>query len=280
MTIPRHLRSIIVSVSSLCSFFPMATSQPGNTTPEPTSSTSAAAHDKAEPEHKQQPQSAEVKASSVPPTSPPYPPYRATFVDPSHYDHHHHHPHPNGFDLNDPAAYAAYVYPLSPQFSVQYYSDYGNGYQSYPGSPALHPQSPPMNPTSPPFSPTFQYQQQPTASGITLSPPTHAYVPPPHSQHHHFPPIHISSPVLTGAASVPGSPPLQFIQPLPAPFSLSSDLRHKRNHSNQHSDQPIHYHTHNVYVRGLAASTTDESFQELCSVYVSAILSEDAVSVL
>ncbi|KAI8139759.1 hypothetical protein BJV82DRAFT_646056 [Fennellomyces sp. T-0311] len=203
------------------------------------------------------------------PTSPPYPPYGVSYIDPSHYDRHHH---PNGFDPNDPAAaasYAAYVYPLSPQFSVQYYSDFGNGYQSYPGSPALHPQSPPVNPTSPPFSPTFQYQQQQPSSGITLSPPTHAYVLPPHSSqhHHHFPPLHISSPVLTGTASVPGSPPHQFIQPLPGSFSLSTDQRHKRHHSHQTQEQPVHYHSHNIYVRGLSSTTTDESFMELCRVY-------------
>ncbi|ORY94782.1 hypothetical protein BCR43DRAFT_333044 [Syncephalastrum racemosum] len=229
------------------------------------------------------------------PTSPPYPPYGgAAYIDPAqlaatatggggesgghhhqhhHHQHHHHHHQQqhqrNAYDPNDPQSYA-YVYPVSPQY---YYSDYGNGYQSYPGSPALHPQSPPVNPTSPPFSPTFQYQQ--SQPGITLSPPTHAYMLP--SQHHHFPPLHISSPVLSGTASVPGSPPHQFIQPLPGPFSLSSD-RHKRNHSNHHQDhqhhqhhphpnQPVNYHSHNIYVRGLSSTTTDESFMELCRVY-------------
>lgn len=201
------------------------------------------------------------------PTSPPYPPY---YIDPSHhYDVHHHHHHAatsNGFDPNDPAAtYAAYMYPMSPQFSVQYYPDFGSGYQSYPGSPAIHPQSPPVNPTSPPFSPTFQYQQQ---QQPTLSPPLHAaYMLPPHQ---HFPSL---SPVLTGTASVPGSPPHQFIQPLPGPYSLSTDQRqqqHKRHPSlstnQQQSEQPVHYHSHNVYVRGLSPTTTDESFLELCKV--------------
>ncbi|KAI9493384.1 hypothetical protein BDB00DRAFT_929076 [Zychaea mexicana] len=210
------------------------------------------------------------------PTSPPYPPYG--YMDPAHYDRHHH---PNGGGaggFDEAASSYTYVYPLSPQFSVQYYSDLA-GYQSYPGSPALHPQSPPVNPTSPPFSPTFQYQhhhhhQQPSsAGGITLSPPTHAYVlPPHHQQHHHFPPLHISSPVLTGTASVPGSPPHQYIQPLPGSYSLSTDQRHhKRHHSppQQHEipDHPVNYHSHNIYVRGLSSTTTDESFMELCRVY-------------
>ncbi|KAI7850481.1 hypothetical protein BDC45DRAFT_446976 [Circinella umbellata] len=196
------------------------------------------------------------------PTSPPYPPY---YIDPVHYDRHHH---PNG-GFDETSSYT-YVYPLSPQFSVQYYSELG--YQSYPGSPALHPQSPPVNPTSPPFSPTFQYQHhhQPS-SGITLSPPTHAYVLPPHHHHHHqqhhFPPLHISSPVLTGTASVPGSPPHQYIQPLPGSYSMSTDQRHKRHHSHQSQEQLMNYHSHNIYVRGLSSTTTDESFLELCRVY-------------
>lgn len=170
------------------------------------------------------------------PTSPPYPPY-VTYIDPDHVDE---------------AGGYTYVYPMSPQFSVQYYQDL-NGYQSYPGSPALHPQSPPVNPTSPPFSPTFQ----PTGgTSITLSPPTHAFVLPSHHHHHQFPPLHIPSPVLTGTNHPhhhpPGSPP-QFIQPLP---TLSADQRQKQEH----------FHTHNVYVRGLAPTTTDDSFLELCSV--------------
>ncbi|KAI9319199.1 hypothetical protein BX666DRAFT_1923992 [Dichotomocladium elegans] len=201
-------------------------------------------------------------AGLMTPTSPPYPPYVATFVDPSHFEHHHA---ANGLDPNDPTSYAAYVYPMSPQFSVQYYQEYINGYQSYPGSPALHPQSPPINPTSPPFSPPFQ----PTASGITLSPPTHAFVLPSHPP---FPPLHISSPVLTGTASVPGSPPHQYIQPLPG--SITSDQRPKRNNnicssssSSSSNGNEGHFHSHNVYVRGLPVTTTDESFMELCSVY-------------
>ena len=199
-------------------------------------------------------------ANLMTPTSPPYPPY---YIDPAHYDRHHH---PNG-GFDESSSYT-YVYPLSPQFSVQYYSELG--YQSYPGSPALHPQSPPVNPTSPPFSPTFQYQHHQPSSGITLSPPTHAYVLPPHHHHHHqqhhFPPLHISSPVLTGTASVPGSPPHQYIQPLPGSYSMSTDQRHKRHHSHQTQEEVINYHSHNVYVRGLSSTTTDESFLELCRV--------------
>ncbi|CAO0803468.1 unnamed protein product [Mucor circinelloides] len=225
------------------------------------------------------------------PTSPSYPPYGATttaYMDPNqNYD-------PSA----DPAVnYTTYVYPLSPQFSVQYYPDYSNGYQSYPGSPALHPQSPPINPTSPPFSPNFQYQQ-----GIALSPPTHAYMLPPHSAQP-FPPLHISSPVLSGTNSIPGSPPQHY---LPGPYIIqtSTDNRsshNKKHHQQQHHPQHQHhthqqqmqhqqhqhqlhqqqqqqlqqqleaevnsYHTHNIYVRGLSSSTTDESFLEMCQVY-------------
>lgn len=204
------------------------------------------------------------------PTSPPYPPYASGFIDPAMYEHlvrgsshqeeqrgptHYVAAHPPHVQQHQPAAPppphmaaaaaaavghhqqypTAYVYPdvypMSPQF--QYYSD-GS---SYPGSPAMHPQSPPVNPTSPPFSPPFQY------SNITLSPPLHAayMIPPPH----HFPPLHISSPILTGA----GSPPHH----MPSAFSL--DKRHQEEYQ---------YHTHNVYVRGLAESITDETFEELC----------------
>ncbi|KAG2198069.1 hypothetical protein INT47_011904 [Mucor saturninus] len=196
------------------------------------------------------------------PTSPSYPPY---YID------------SNGYEVTgESSVNYAYVYPLSPQFSVQYYPDYSNGYQSYPGSPALHPQSPPINPTSPPFSPSFGYQQ-----GIALSPPTHAYMLP-HSQP--FPPLHISSPVLTGTSSIPGSPPHQY---LPGPYIITTDHRNKRHHQHQqqqHTQQEIHhqqqlqlqqqlelelnsFHTHNIYVRGLSTSTTDESFLEMCQVY-------------
>jgi hypothetical protein len=199
------------------------------------------------------------------PTSPPYPPYG--YIDPAQLA-------ANGYEVSsDPVNFTTYVYPLSPQFSVQYYPDYATGYQSYPGSPALHPQSPPMNPTSPPFSPTFSYQQ-----GITLSPPTHAYVLP-HTQP--FPPLHISSPVLTGT-SIPGSPPHQYH--LPGPYIIQTDNRvNKRSQQHNYHQQQIHqqqqqqlqhhleqelnsYHTHNIYVRGLASSTTDASFLEMCQV--------------
>ncbi|GAA5797657.1 hypothetical protein HPULCUR_003048 [Helicostylum pulchrum] len=232
----------------------------------------------------------------VTPTSPPYPPYGATYIDPAQLA-------ANGYEMADPSVNYTYVYPLSPQFSVQYYPDYSNGYQSYPGSPALHPQSPPINPTSPPFSPTFQYQQ----GGITLSPPTHAaYMLPPHSAQP-FPPLHISSPVLTGTSSIPGSPPHQY---LPGPYIITTagdhrnNKRHNNNNHHQQQQQQHHhhqqqqqqqhlqqqqqdeihhqqqiqlqqqlelelnsFHTHNIYVRGLSSSTTDESFLEMCQVY-------------
>ncbi|KAI9309198.1 hypothetical protein BJ944DRAFT_154744 [Cunninghamella echinulata] len=199
----------------------------------------------------------------------------------------------NGFDPNDPQQQQQQqpqqtyvIYPVSPQF---YYSDY----QSYPGSPALHPQSPPVNPTSPPFSPTYQYQGVVGNNGnVTLSPTTHAtYVLPPHSVHPQFPPLHISSPVLTGTPV--GSPPHQVIA-LPGPsYHLSTShhqhydnrKRHPHNHSssnsaahpsspNHPSQQSVHqedlstsFHPLNVYVRGLSPTTTDESFLELCKSY-------------
>lgn len=205
------------------------------------------------------------QVNHVTPTSPPYPPYGATYIDPSQLA-------ANGYEMADPSVNYTYVYPLSPQFSVQYYPDYSNGYQSYPGSPALHPQSPPINPTSPPFSPNFQYQQ-----GIALSPPTHAaYMLPPHSAQP-FPPLHISSPVLTGTTSIPGSPPHQY---LPGPYIITTDHRKRHNNNQQqetHQQQQMQlqqqlelelnsFHTHNIYVRGLSSSTTDESFLEMCQV--------------
>ncbi|KAG1329181.1 hypothetical protein G6F62_007790 [Rhizopus arrhizus] len=175
------------------------------------------------------------------PTSPPYPPY--------------------GYDMSDVSL--AYVYPVSPQFSVQYYPDYA----SYPGSPSL---SPSMNPTSPPFSPTFQYQQ------VALSPPTTAYMLP---SHHHsaqpFPPLHLASPVLS-TTPVPGSPPHQY---LPGPYIISTadasrnnKRKQKQDHQQQQLQQQLEaeinsYHTHNIYVRGLPSSITDESFLEMCQEY-------------
>ncbi|KAI8352838.1 hypothetical protein EDC96DRAFT_517646 [Choanephora cucurbitarum] len=203
--------------------------------------------------------SPEPQQAFVTPTSPPYPPYGA-YIDPNHL--------PGGYEISDSINYT-YVYPVSPQFSVQYYTaDYSSGYQSYPGSPALHPQSPPMNPTtSPPFSPTFQYQQ-----GITLSPPMHAYVLPHPAKP--FPPLHISSPVLTGTtASSPGSPPHQY---LPGPYIIQTDHRNnKRNQVQQQKQEEADhleaesnsYHTHNIYVRGLPSTLTDEAFLEMCQVY-------------
>ncbi|KAI9498295.1 hypothetical protein BDB00DRAFT_783933 [Zychaea mexicana] len=236
------------------------------------------------------------------PTSPPYPPYAGGaggFVDPAQlrpgngYDdapaaqaqaqaqaqvqaaqaaaaaHYHHH---------QAAAAAAYMYPLSPQF--QYYSDGGS---SYPGSPAIHPQSPAISPTSPPFSPPL------------LSPPMHpAYMihhhhhPHHHHQHHqqHFPPLHISSPILTGIPGSPPAPPLPSsvagggnaaaAPPLPPhgylPALFDSHQHHKRHHS--HDQEDHHYHTHNIYVRGLAENVTDESFEDLCRSYGNIISSK------
>ncbi|CAO3643764.1 unnamed protein product [Cunninghamella blakesleeana] len=237
----------------------------------------------------------------ITPASPSYPPYG--YIDPNMaYEIQ-----PNGYNPNDPQhgqqgqpqqqQQPTYViYPVSPQF---YYSDY----QSYPGSPALHPQSPPINPTSPPFSPTYQYHPQGVVNNngnVTLSPTTHAtYVLPPHTVHPQFPPLHISSPVLTGTPV--GSPPHQVIA-LPSPYHLSTTNHHQQHYDNrkrhhqhpsnhnsnnnnssssssttnhQYSGQPtIHqedlstsFHPLNVYVRGLPSTTTDESFLELCKNY-------------
>lgn len=178
----------------------------------------------------------------VTPNSPTYPPY-ATFVDV---------PTQVVYDPNDPnnTTYA-YVYPLSPQFSVQYYStDNTARYGSYPGSPVLHPHlaahyhSPQMHPSSPPFSPTL------------ASPPTHAtFVLPPHQQH--FPPLHISSPLLNASASPPQH---QFIQP------LNFDLKKRQEQLEQEYVHLTQFHPQNIYVRGLSATETDDSFLELCRV--------------
>ncbi|KAI8099295.1 uncharacterized protein BX664DRAFT_289331 [Halteromyces radiatus] len=233
------------------------------------------------------------------PASPSYPPYG--YIDPNMV----YEIQPNGYDPNDtqqqqqqqqqPGQQQTYVfYPVSPQF---YYSDY----QSYPGSPALHPQSPPMNPTSPPFSPTFQYQGVINSTGsVTLSPTSHAtYVLPPHSVHPPFPPLHISSPVLTGTP-VGSPPPHHQMVALPGPYHHLPSSHHQhqqqqqqqqqqqyerkrqpqqsqqqRNHTGEHSynqqatqeELSMNYHPQNVYVRGLSSSTTDESFLELCKAY-------------
>ncbi|KAI8082683.1 uncharacterized protein B0P05DRAFT_578814 [Gilbertella persicaria] len=183
------------------------------------------------------------------PNSPTYPPY-ATFVDV---------PPQVIYDPNDPnTATYAYVYPVSPQFSVQYYSTAPTAgatenarYGSYPGSPVLHPHlhysSPQMHPSSPPFSPTLQYHLQ-------QSPPTHAAFVLPHQQP--FPPLHISSPVLNAS----GSPPQQFIQP------LTFDLKKRQEQMDEYAHL-TQFHPQNIYVRGLPATETDESFLELCKVY-------------
>ncbi|KAF1800269.1 hypothetical protein FB192DRAFT_1423692 [Mucor lusitanicus] len=197
----------------------------------------------------QQPHGHPHQQHFVAPSSPTYPPY-ATFVDV---------PTQVVYDPNDPnnTTYA-YVYPLSPQFSVQYYAtDNSARYGSYPGSPVLHPHlahhhyhSPQMHPSSPPFSPTL------------ASPPTHAtfVLPPHHQQQQHFPPLHISSPVLNASSS----PPLQhhqFIQP------LHFDLKKRQEQLEQEYAHLTQFHPQNIYVRGLSATETDESFLELCSVY-------------
>ncbi|KAG2193163.1 hypothetical protein INT47_009596 [Mucor saturninus] len=180
------------------------------------------------------------------PSSPPYPPY--AYVEQQSQ---------MMYDPNDPSHTPtyAYVYPLSPQFSVQYYSDFIPNtadntprYQSYPGSPVLHPHlhhyqlSPQLIPSSPPFSPNLQYQ---------TSPPTHAFVLPPHGQHH-FPPLHISSPLLTAS-------PAGYVQPI--------DLKKRRELLEQEYVHLTQFHPQNIYVRGLPLTETDESFLALCKVY-------------
>ncbi|CAO3580970.1 unnamed protein product [Absidia cylindrospora] len=136
------------------------------------------------------------------------------------------------------------IYPVSPQF---YYSDY----QSYPGSPVLLPQSPPTNPTSPPFSPTYQYQGANNGAGASvsggnmiISPSSHAayMLPTHHSVHHappppHFPPLHISSPVLSGTPV--GSPPHQMIT-LPGPYPAPPSQPHFY-HRHQQQQHQRHY---------------------------------------
>ncbi|CEP17820.1 hypothetical protein [Parasitella parasitica] len=194
------------------------------------------------PQHQYQLQQHPQQQHFVTPSSPTYPPY-ATFVDV---------PTQVIYDPNDPnnTTYA-YVYPLSPQFSVQYYStDNAARYGSYPGSPVLHPHlaahyhSPQMHPSSPPFSPTL------------ASPPTHATFVLPHHQQH-FPPLHISSPLLNASSSPPQH---QFIQP------LTFDLK-KRQEQLEQEYHLTQFHPQNIYVRGLSATETDESFLELCKVY-------------
>ncbi|KAI8086148.1 uncharacterized protein BX664DRAFT_335030 [Halteromyces radiatus] len=181
-----------------------------------------------------------------------------------------------------------------------------------------------MNPTT--FSPTYHYQ----GTNISLSSPTNAaYVIPPPGHHHQqrFPPLHISSPVLTGHHPTlsPGSPPHHY---LPGPYEQRSgnipsqqkqQIHHQhtvyhQNHHQHHypskrlqhrsrSQQPSHqmttkelqeeeeehqelqeyqrqlqqdsqYHSHNMYVRGLASSMTDETFLDLCRTYGTIISSK------
>lgn len=187
--------------------------------------------------YQQQPFVTAAATSLLTPTSPPYPPFSGGSTGAFR---------ANGFEEH----YQTYMYPISPQFPV-----YADG--SYPGSPVLHPQSPPMNPTSPPFSPAFH-----------ASPPIHAaYVLP-----HHFPTLHISSPVLTGTASIPGSPPLAYHLPISPAFG--PDYRPHHQHHHTAPRETYQYHTHNVYVRGLADTVTDESFQDMCKAYVHSYLQD------
>lgn len=187
--------------------------------------------------YQQQPFVTTAATSLLTPTSPPYPPFSGGSTGAFR---------ANGFEEH----YQTYMYPISPQFPV-----YADG--SYPGSPVLHPQSPPMNPASPPFSPAFH-----------ASPPIHAaYVLP-----HHFPTLHISSPVLTGTASIPGSPPLAYHLPISPAFG--PDYRPHHQHHHTAPRETYQYHTHNVYVRGLADTVTDESFQDMCKAYVHSYLQD------
>ncbi|GAA5801430.1 hypothetical protein HPULCUR_006876 [Helicostylum pulchrum] len=179
------------------------------------------------------------------PTSPPYPPFQpAQLV----------------YDASDPNSMAtfAYIYPVSPPFSVQYYAEPTNN--SYPGSPMLHYQlSPQLHPSSPPFSPNLQYQ---------TSPNHHAFMVPSqqqqqqhnniqqqqqhmHMQQQHFPPLHISSPVLTASSNT---------QPI-------IDFKKHQELLEQEYAHLSQFHPQNIYVRGLATSETDESFLEMCQVY-------------
>ncbi|RUP38693.1 hypothetical protein BC936DRAFT_138391 [Jimgerdemannia flammicorona] len=201
-----------------------------------------------------------------------------------------------GFDPNNPNTYAAYMYPMSPQFPVQYYADYSDGTQSYPGSPPMQPQSPPFTPTSPFFSPQLNpgYYQQ------LASPPQHpAYMLPPH-----FPAIHMPSPVLSGIGgtmSAPSSPPQQHIRQLPGPFQGQNNgqrgihhgqhqqqqgqqgqqsqypRRHSTPHNNaqpgqqqqvaQQNNAQAQTHSLNIYIRGLPPSITDEALYSMCALY-------------
>lgn len=167
------------------------------------------------------------------PTSPPYPPFQpAQLV----------------YDASDPNSMAtfAYIYPVSPPF---YYAEPTN---SYPGSPMLHYQlSPQLHPSSPPFSPNLQYQ---------TSPNHHAFMVPSQQQQqqqqHQFPPLHISSPVLTASSN---SQPI-YIQPI-------MDFKKRQELLEQEYAHLSQFHPQNIYVRGLATSETDESFLEMCQVY-------------
>lgn len=193
-------------------------------------------------------------------------------------------------DPHSPTTTFAYVYPLSPQFSVQYYTpppldqntnNQNNArYQSYPGSPVLHPfptsyqLSPTLHPSSPPFSPNLAFHHHhpihspplpPTQAGAT-STTTFVLQPSPHHHHHlngqpFLPPLHISSPILTATQQ-------QQQQVSPNMMTAAFDLMKKRQ---EQLEQEYHhltsFHPQNIYVRGLPMTETDESFLELCKVY-------------
>ncbi|CAO3680564.1 unnamed protein product [Umbelopsis vinacea] len=227
----------------------------------PQSVATSAEHTPSEPEKQS------VKPAGITDRQDAYPPFAFGYVDPITAQYAYDQAVASGYDPSDPSSFGAYIYPLSPQFSMQYYPEFMSGYQSYPGSPAMHPQSPPLNPNSPPFTPTFQFQQ----GGMPMSPPTHAFVLPPGQ---HFPPLHLSSPVLTGSNSAPGSPPHQMMQRLPGPFnntgsrstgSGSSASQRRTNQQEQQQQQLSNqFHTHNIYVRGLDSKTTDDGFADMC----------------
>jgi hypothetical protein len=209
--------------------------------------------------------------------TPSSPPTFATFIDQP----------PSLYDPNDPSSPPlpatttfAYVYPISPQFSVQYYTPSSNEqqsnshqqrYQSYPGSPVLHPAlahqyqlSPTLHPSSPPFSPVNLQFAHPAHHQFnpSTSPPMGAQafvLQPPH--HHNLTPLHISSPILSASAGQHQQIPMMST-------ATAFDLMKKR--QEQLEQEYIHltsFHPQNIYVRGLPTTETDESFLELCQVY-------------
>ncbi|ORX45654.1 hypothetical protein DM01DRAFT_1364552 [Hesseltinella vesiculosa] len=190
--------------------------------------------------------------------------------------------------------------------------------KSYPGSPATYPHplpphvSPAMHPTSPPISPTYIYSPHlnphpVVAQGGYQFPPPHPHYPyvspnlapapylsPPtmmmaSQSPHSFPPLHISSPVLTGQPH-PASPPMLGLRkhqqqqqrshaqlPLPrhpAASHPSSPRRSVGSSNSSDHDSPESLvqrssatRTQNLYVRGLNPDVTDESFYAMCSEF-------------